>query len=113
MLANTLLAVSILAAATPTPGGSGGTIPASSCSTGPVQCCQTSGSASDPAISTVLAGLGIVVQDVNALVGLTCSAVSVVGVGSGATCDASALCCSENSFGGLASIGCVPVDLSS
>ncbi|KAH9940196.1 hydrophobin [Epithele typhae] len=100
MLANTLLAVSavsILAAATPPPAA---------------QCCQTSGSASDPAISTVLAGLGIVVQDVDALVGLTCSAVFVVGVG-GTTCDANALCCSDNSFGGLASIGCVPVDLSS
>ena len=80
-----LSALTILAAATPTPGGSGGTEPASSCSTAPVQCCQTTGTASDPGIATVLKGLGVTVQDVDALVVLTCSAISVVGVGSGAS----------------------------
>ncbi|OJT05428.1 hypothetical protein TRAPUB_3744 [Trametes pubescens] len=34
-----------------------------------------------PAAAAILAGLGVVVQDVSALVGLGCSPISVVGVG--------------------------------
>ncbi|KAK7464757.1 hypothetical protein VKT23_005964 [Stygiomarasmius scandens] len=84
--------------------------PASSCSTGPIQCCNTVTKASDPAAAGVLATIGVVVQDVNALVGLTCSPISVIGVG-GDSCSASPVCCSDNSHGTLISIGCVPVDL--
>ncbi|KAI0738363.1 fungal hydrophobin-domain-containing protein [Daedaleopsis nitida] len=105
----TITALAILAVATPTPGGGGE--PPASCSTAPIQCCQSTGKASDPAISGVLGGLGIVVQDVNALVGVTCSPISVVGVGSGSSCSANTVCCADNSYGGLVSIGCVPVTL--
>lgn len=45
-----IASIAILAVATPTPNAQ------STCSTGAVQCCSSSGSASDPAISTVLAG---------------------------------------------------------
>ncbi|KDQ62766.1 hypothetical protein JAAARDRAFT_91633, partial [Jaapia argillacea MUCL 33604] len=97
-------ALAILAATTPTE-------PASSCTTGPIQCCNTVESASSPAAAGVLAGLGIVVQDVNALVGLTCSPITAVGVGSGSSCSASPVCCTDSSHGGIVSIGCVPVTL--
>ena len=70
----------ILAVATAAPGGSE---PASSCSTGDLQCCDTVEKASDPAAAGILASIGVVVQDVDALVGLTCSPVTVIGVGSG------------------------------
>ena len=69
----------ILAVATATPNSA----PASSCSTGPIQCCNTVEKASDPAASKILASIGVVVQDVDALVGLTCSPVTVIGVGTG------------------------------
>ncbi|THU84056.1 fungal hydrophobin, partial [Dendrothele bispora CBS 962.96] len=85
--------------------------PASQCNTAPVQCCDTVGSASDPAISKELGILGITVQDVTALVGLTCSPISVIGVG-GDSCSANPVCCENNSFNGLVALGCVPVDLS-
>ena len=75
----------ILAAATPFPGGGSGGEAPSSCATAPIQCCQSTGKASDPAIAGLLAGLGVVVQDVDVLVGLTCTPVSVIGVGSGDT----------------------------
>ena len=73
--------LAILAVATPTPGGGGGS--GGSCSTGPIQCCQTTTEASDPAAAGILALLGVVVQDVNILVGLTCSPITVIGVGGG------------------------------
>ena len=75
----TITSLAILAAATPTPGGGSGS---GSCSTGPIQCCNTVEKASDPAAAGILSSIGVVVQDVNALVGLTCSPVTVVGVGS-------------------------------
>ncbi|KAK7696116.1 hypothetical protein QCA50_000759 [Cerrena zonata] len=84
--------------------------PASSCTTGPLQCCQSTETASSTAGSALLASIGVVVQDVNALLGVTCSPISVIGVG-GDSCNANPVCCENNAFGGLVSIGCVPVDL--
>ncbi|EPQ54193.1 hydrophobin [Gloeophyllum trabeum ATCC 11539] len=98
--------LAILAAATPTPNEL-----ASQCPTGELQCCNSVGSATDPAIATILGSLGIPVQGISALVGLTCSAISVVGVGSGDSCTETPVCCTDNSYAGLVSLGCVPVDL--
>ncbi|KAI0750516.1 fungal hydrophobin-domain-containing protein [Fomes fomentarius] len=56
-------------------------------------------------------GLGITVQDVNALVGLTCTPITVIGVGSGSSCSANTVCCDDTSHGGLVDIGCLPVTL--
>ena len=53
--------------------------------------------ASDPSIANILKGLGIVVQDVDAIVGLTCSPITVIGVGSSDSCSANAVCCEDNS----------------
>ncbi|KDQ51801.1 hypothetical protein JAAARDRAFT_704037 [Jaapia argillacea MUCL 33604] len=99
-------ALFFLAAAIPLP-----TEPASGCNTGPIQCCQSVESASSPSAAAILGPLGVVLQDVNVLVGLTCSPITVVGVGSGSECSASPVCCQDNSYGGLISIGCVPVTL--
>ncbi|KIK52940.1 hypothetical protein GYMLUDRAFT_49618 [Collybiopsis luxurians FD-317 M1] len=99
-------ALATLAVATPAPRNE----PASSCTTGPIQCCESVVPASDAAATKILGLLGIVLQDLNVVVGLTCSAVTVVGVGSSG-CSAQTVCCEDNSHGGLISIGCVPVDL--
>ncbi|KAE9407593.1 fungal hydrophobin [Gymnopus androsaceus JB14] len=97
-----------LAVATPTfPRGGE---PASSCNTGPVQCCNTVEPASSASAAKVLALLGIVLQDLTVDVGLTCDPITVIGVGSG-SCSAQAVCCQDNSHGTLISIGCVPVTL--
>ena len=66
----------ILAVATPA-------VFAQTCSTGALQCCDSVEKASDPAAAAILSSIGIVVQDVDALVGLTCSPITVIGVGSG------------------------------
>ncbi|KAF9556927.1 fungal hydrophobin, partial [Agrocybe pediades] len=85
--------------------------PASQCTAGQLQCCNSTGTASESSISALLGLLGIVVQDVTAVVGVTCSPISVIGIG-GNSCTAQPVCCTNNSFHGLVALGCNPVDLS-
>ncbi|KDQ57933.1 hypothetical protein JAAARDRAFT_114005, partial [Jaapia argillacea MUCL 33604] len=102
-----IASVASLAAAIPTGLQSRG----GDCNTGPIQCCQSVQSAQSDAVTTLLGLLGVVLGNTDVLVGLTCSPISVVGVGSGTSCSASPVCCSDNSYGSLISIGCVPVTL--
>ena len=60
-------------------------LPGSQCDTGPVQCCESSGTAGDPGIASVLSLIGVVVEDLDVVVGVTCAPIDVVGLGSGAT----------------------------
>ncbi|THU90097.1 fungal hydrophobin, partial [Dendrothele bispora CBS 962.96] len=83
------------------------TIPASQCNTGSIQCCN---SASSPAATELCGLLGIVVQDPNLLVGLTCNPISIIGIG-GNSCNAQPVCCENNDFNGVVAIGCVPVNI--
>ncbi|KAK1222734.1 hypothetical protein PQX77_014407 [Marasmius sp. AFHP31] len=91
----TLAAFTTLAVATPT-----GLSARADCNTGPIQCCQTVTTAKDPVVSPILALLGIVLQDLNVGVGLTCSPITVIGGGNGG-CSANPVCCSDNSHGNL------------
>ncbi|KAF9556195.1 hydrophobin-315 [Agrocybe pediades] len=85
-------------------------IPASQCSTGQLQCCNSTGTAKDASISKLLGLLGVVVQDVTALVGVTCTPITVIGAG-GNSCSAQPVCCTNNSFNGVVALGCTPVNL--
>ncbi|KAI0764922.1 hydrophobin [Fomes fomentarius] len=64
-----------------------------------------------PAAAKIIALLGIDLKGVVTQVGLTCSPINVIGVGSGNSCSAKTVCCQNNSYGGAISIGCVPVSL--
>lgn len=57
--------------------------PADQCSTGSIQCCNSVQSASSPDVTTILGLLGLVVDGEDVLVGLTCSPLSIVGLGDG------------------------------
>ncbi|KAF4580785.1 hypothetical protein EYR38_003072 [Pleurotus pulmonarius] len=85
-------------------------IPASQCTTGPVQCCNNLAKADSPLALTMLDPLNIVVQGVDVLVGITCLPLSVIGIG-GISCSSQAVCCQNNNFNGLIAIGCTPVNL--
>ncbi|ESK88490.1 hydrophobin 1 [Moniliophthora roreri MCA 2997] len=87
------------------------TMPASQCTTLPIQCCNSVHNAWDPTASQLLGLLGILIQDMNVLVGISCTAISVIGIG-GNSCTVHPLCCENNDFTPLIAIGCVPVDLS-
>ncbi|KAI0766806.1 fungal hydrophobin [Irpex lacteus] len=107
--AATLLALPLLAVATPM--SLEARQSAGTCDTGTLECCgMTISSTSDPA--NILAELlGIVLGPIEALLGLGCTPISVVGVGSGSECSATPVCCNNNAVGGLISIGCVPVSV--
>ncbi|KAI1798179.1 fungal hydrophobin [Ganoderma leucocontextum] len=85
--------------------------PTSSCTSGPIQCCQSIQSPTDPAASAILGLLDLVIEGLDVLVGLSCSPISVIGVGSGNACSANVVCCQNNNVGGLISIGCIPIIL--
>ncbi|EIN08633.1 fungal hydrophobin [Punctularia strigosozonata HHB-11173 SS5] len=110
MFARSTLAVAfaaLLAVATAAPQG---TAP-SQCNTGSIQCCQSTKKVSSSSVNALGGLLGVVVDAVDALVGVDCSPISVVGLG-GNSCSATPVCCENNSFKGLIALGCVPVNLS-
>ncbi|KAG6809650.1 hypothetical protein H0H92_015336 [Tricholoma furcatifolium] len=79
------------------------------CSTGPVQCCNSITNASD-AVASLIAGLLGLVLDPSLVVGLTCTPVSVAG-GSGTSCNAQTVCCQNNNYNGIIALGCTPLNL--
>ena len=110
MFSKVFIATALLAAAT--------SVFAQTCDTGTAQCCDTVEKASDPAAAGILAALGIVLQDVDVPVGLTCSPITVIGVGgeswyvllnrrigcyclmsTGVNSSANTVCCQDNSHG--------------
>ncbi|TFK99175.1 fungal hydrophobin-domain-containing protein [Pterulicium gracile] len=81
-----------------------------SCSTGPIQCCQGAENADGPVVSKLLGLLGVVVQDLNILVGINCAPLSVIGIGSSG-CNAQPFCCQNSTFNGLIAIGCFAINI--
>ncbi|KAK7438442.1 hypothetical protein VKT23_018054 [Stygiomarasmius scandens] len=94
-----------LAVAIPTEQPSGG-----QCNTGPVQCCNSVQSSNTPSVAKLLGTLGAVVQGVDVPIGLTCTPVSVIGVG-GNSCSTQPVCCENNNFNGVIAVGCTPVNV--
>ena len=61
-----------------------------------MQCCEEVVKADNPVAELILGLLGIVLGDITGLIGLQCSPLSVIGVGSGSACSANAVCCENN-----------------
>ncbi|KAH9928005.1 fungal hydrophobin [Epithele typhae] len=99
----------VLANASPVPDEVG---PAGQCNTGSVKCCDTVGPAKSVLPQQQLDGLlGVVIQDLNVIVGVSCIPISVIGVGAGNTCSAKPVCCESTADNGLINIGCLPITL--
>ncbi|KIJ25109.1 hypothetical protein M422DRAFT_193852, partial [Sphaerobolus stellatus SS14] len=85
--------------------------PISQCTTGDAQCCNSVTTANDPSAAKLLGLLGVVIQDVDVLVGLGCTPITIIGAGQGANCAQQPVCCTDNSFNGLINVGCTPISL--
>ncbi|KAF5348044.1 hypothetical protein D9758_010071 [Tetrapyrgos nigripes] len=80
------------------------------CNTGSLQCCNSVQSGSSSTATTLAGLLGIVIGDITAQVGITCTPISVIGVG-GNSCTAQPVCCTNNSFNGVIALGCTPINI--
>ncbi|THU98547.1 fungal hydrophobin [Dendrothele bispora CBS 962.96] len=115
-----LVAFTVLAAATPTapkppttttaPGPTQ-TITVSQCNTGSINCCNSLERADSSAVGVLLGLLGVVLQGVEALVGITCTPIDILGIGQN-QCHSQPVCCENNNFNGIIAIGCVPINIS-
>ncbi|KJA29772.1 hypothetical protein HYPSUDRAFT_31766 [Hypholoma sublateritium FD-334 SS-4] len=99
-----ILALATLAAATPVRRQD------NQCNTGSLQCCQSTQDATSSSIAGLLSLLGVVIGDITGQVGVTCSAITVVGA-SGTSCSEQPVCCTNNTFNGVIALGCTPVNL--
>ncbi|KAH8822417.1 hypothetical protein DL96DRAFT_1560024 [Flagelloscypha sp. PMI_526] len=65
--------------------------------------------ADDKTASTIINSLNLdVAKDV--AVGLTCSPINIIGIGSN-SCSSQPVCCSDNNFNGVIAIGCSPINI--
>ncbi|KAF8881626.1 fungal hydrophobin-domain-containing protein [Infundibulicybe gibba] len=85
-------------------------LPASQCGTGNLQCCNSLERSDGSVVGLLLGLLGVVLQGVEALVGITCSPIDILGIGQN-SCDAQPVCCQNNNFDGIIAIGCVPINI--
>ncbi|KAH7905554.1 fungal hydrophobin-domain-containing protein [Hygrophoropsis aurantiaca] len=81
------------------------------CNTGSISCCNSVQAADSSAVTTILGLLGIVLGDVTGLVGLSCSPITAVGLGSGGTCNQEPVCCTDDEYNGLINLGCSPINI--
>ncbi|KAK0224901.1 hydrophobin [Armillaria nabsnona] len=105
-----LLALPLLAtAATIIPSGGGA---GAACATGSAQCCGSTQSPTDLSapVSSLLGLLGVAVGQLTGNVGVSCSPITVVGLG-GTQCSNQVVCCDDNNFNGLVSLGCTPLNI--
>ncbi|KAK0438843.1 fungal hydrophobin-domain-containing protein [Armillaria borealis] len=78
----------------PSGGGEG-----AACATGSAQCCDSTQSSTDLSapVSSLLGLLGVVVGQLTGNVGVSCSPITVVGLG-GTQCSNQVVCCDDNNF---------------
>ncbi|KAH7911267.1 fungal hydrophobin [Hygrophoropsis aurantiaca] len=86
------------------------------CNTGSAKCCNSTQTVQQAQQSGLLKSCGLSVADLDAagitgLVGVDCSPLSVVGVGSGCQANQEPVCCSDNTFNGIANVGCSPINV--
>jgi len=85
--------------------------PVNQCTTGNTQCCNSVQSSNSMAASALLGLLGVVIQGVEANIGIGCNAVSVLGTAVASSCNAQVVCCDNTNFNGLIAIGCNPINI--
>ncbi|KAG2140580.1 hypothetical protein DEU56DRAFT_797490 [Suillus clintonianus] len=83
----------------------------SQCDTGVIECCNkdTLYSQTEPILTEF--GLVDVAAVVDAFVGLECSGINVVGTSTGCLANQQPVCCENQKYNGIVSIGCTPINV--
>ncbi|ETW80327.1 hydrophobin-like protein [Heterobasidion irregulare TC 32-1] len=105
------LGLALMVSSTPTPSSESLIARDGQCNTGTLQCCNSVQSSSDPVTSLLLGLLGVVLGGIDIPIGIQCTPITVIGVGSGANCVQQPVCCTGNTFNGLVTVGCSPINL--
>ncbi|KAF9230908.1 hydrophobin [Melanogaster broomeanus] len=79
----------------------------SDCNTGSAECCDNTYTSTDTTVTSLVALLGIVLPDVDGLVGLGCTSI----IGTAASCTQQPVCCTGNTYNGLINVGCSPINV--
>ncbi|KAJ2917058.1 hypothetical protein MD484_g3343, partial [Candolleomyces efflorescens] len=79
------------------------------CSTGPIQCCNSVQSNVNNPIVKLIVGLLNIVVPIVPLVGITCS--PVLSILQANACTGQTVCCSNNNFNGVINLGCSPISI--
>ncbi|KAF9045351.1 fungal hydrophobin-domain-containing protein [Panaeolus papilionaceus] len=80
------------------------------CNTGQINCCNSTMTSSLTTLAQLGGLLGLSLPAIGGLIGLSCNPISILGAG-GNSCSAQPVCCTNNSFNGLVSLGCSPINL--
>ncbi|KAF8553768.1 fungal hydrophobin [Imleria badia] len=83
----------------------------SECNTGSMQCCLSTQTSTTTTLNQLGGLLGIVLPTIEGLIGLGCSPITAIGLGSGASCTEQPVCCTGNTFNGFINLGCSPLNL--
>ncbi|KAF9478131.1 fungal hydrophobin [Pholiota conissans] len=81
------------------------------CNTGSIQCCASTMTSTTTSLGTLSGLLGLLLPSLGGLIGLNCSPLDILGIG-GTNCNQQPVCCTDNSFSGLISLGCIPINIS-
>ncbi|EGN99547.1 hypothetical protein SERLA73DRAFT_134819 [Serpula lacrymans var. lacrymans S7.3] len=103
------LLFALMAIASPIVERTGSTV--NQCNTGSISCCNSVQDSNSTAVTGLLGLLGVSLEGIVGQVGLSCSPLSVIGVGGASSCNAEPVCCTNNQFNGLINLGCSPINL--
>ncbi|KAG0708441.1 fungal hydrophobin [Suillus ampliporus] len=85
----------------------------SQCDTGAIKCCNNSTTYDSEVAQTIFAKYNLVgvAAIVDAVVGLECSPVTVIGTSKSCSANQQPLCCEDNKYNGAVNLGCSPINL--
>ncbi|KAK0505227.1 hydrophobin-251 [Armillaria luteobubalina] len=106
-----ILALPLLAASSAVPRqDTNTTVTGGKCNTGSAQCCKSVQDPKSSAVQNALGVLGIPIGEITANVGLTCTPITVLGLGT-TSCANQPVCCDNNNFNGVVALGCTPINV--
>ncbi|KAF9220770.1 hydrophobin, partial [Gyrodon lividus] len=76
------------------------------CNTGPIQCCNSVQTTQEASSLLAQYNLVDVAAGIVGLVGVTCSPITAIGLGSGCAATQQPVCCTNNNFNGVVNLGC-------